>query len=312
MVKELNRDSVLLHTLWGVDIYAHILRQYYPGETVIRVIGRDCGICRNPFAGGARNLHIWYEKINPTSKLSNECAHHHDDSGTIPDGNALDFAALHYKQSGQQLLDTINREMYLHLGEPRSQYANAPSLSNEQIIKGPRFSFFKGPITNTKPLKSITILDAYNYIVGPYAKDRTEQLRSIEDKKKAKIFKASRFDYATFCGVFDMRHNDHCITPSGLLCIDFDHLDELEFVFPELLKDRYFETALLFRSPSGDGLKWIIEIDRGSTPHSDYCRAISQYIFKEYQIEADPSGKDISRACFLPYDPHAYINPNFR
>ena len=60
MEKTIDRHTLLSRTLWGVDIYAHILRMFYPNETVIKVTGRDCGICRNPFAGGGKTLHIWF------------------------------------------------------------------------------------------------------------------------------------------------------------------------------------------------------------------------------------------------------------
>lgn len=99
---------------------------------------------------------------------------------------------------------------------------------------------------------------------------------------------------------------------SNLLCVDFDHISDLEGLFARLLEDKYFDTALLFRSPSGDGLKWVIEINKGALSHSDFFRAVENYIFKTYGIKVDQSGKDISRACFLPYDPAAYINPIFK
>ena len=63
----IDRHAILRRTLWGVDIYAHILRQYYPEETVIKVVGRDCGISRNPFASGRRTLHISYSN-RPTPR----------------------------------------------------------------------------------------------------------------------------------------------------------------------------------------------------------------------------------------------------
>lgn len=220
MGRIIDRHTILRCTLWGVDIYAHILRQYYPEESVIKVVGRDCGICRNPFA--------------------------------------LDFAALHYGQTGQELLDTLNREMHLHLDREQSQYASA----TQTAYCGPKFSFFKAPITNIRPHKSITIPDAYNYIVGPYAKERTQKLRNILDKSRARNYKSANFDYATFCGDFTCRKNDALKSDSGLLCIDFDHVPDIETLFARLLQDEYFTTSLLFRSPSGDGLKWIIEIDR--------------------------------------------------
>ena len=309
MERTFDRAAALRKTNWGVDIYAHILRQFYPGEIVMRVTGRDCGIIRNPFAGGVQSLHVWFTKNDPNAKLSEETAFHHDEYNAIPDGDALDFAALYYHQSGHELLDTINREMYLHLDADSGQYGQCPGM---RIDIGPKFSFFKAPITNKYPFKSITILDAYNYIVGHYAKEQTEALRSIKEKKKASLYKQSQFAYATFCGEFDLRSNDTVKTVSNLLCIDFDHISDVESLKQQLLKDRYFTTTLAFRSPSGDGLKWVIEINKGSCSHSDFFRAVSAYITKTYGVEPDKSGKDISRACFLPHDPEAYINPLYK
>ena len=308
MEKTIDKQTLLKKTMWGVDIYAHILRKFYPDEAVIKVVGRDCGICKNPFAGGARTLHIWFERNNPVGRLSEETAYHEDQFGAIPDGTALDFAELYYKQSGQELLNTLNREMYLNLDKERTQYSNTPASN---IDRGPKFSFFKAPIQNTKSHKSITIKDAYNYIVGHYAKEKTETLRSFDDKKRARLYKSANFDYVTFCGEFDIRSNNSVKSVSGLLCIDFDHVDKLEVLFSKLLNDEYFNTVLLFRSPSGDGLKWVIEIPPSDLPHPDFFRAIENYIFKVYGIKIDGSGKDISRACFLCHDPNAYINPNY-
>ena len=76
------------------------------------------------------------------------------------------------------------------------------------------------------------------------------------------------------------------------------------------LADDYFDTQLLFVSPSGDGLKWIIPIDTSQTPHSEYFTAVAKYVLQTYCIEVDKSGRDISRACFLAYDPNAFIHPN--
>lgn len=80
-------------------------------------------------------------------------------------------------------------------------------------------------------------------------------------------------------------------------------------LFERLLNDEYFDTQLLFRSPSGDGLKWIIPIDTSQTTHGNYFVAVANYILQTYDVAVDKSGRDISRACFLPHDPQAFINP---
>ena len=55
----------------------------------------------------------------------------------------------------------------------------------------------------------------------------------------------------------------------------------------------------------------VIEINRGTLSHSDFFRAVDNYILKTYGVQIDKSGKDIARPCFLPYDCNAYINPLF-
>ena len=39
MEKTIDKETLLKRTMWGVDIYAHILRKFYPDETVIKVVG---------------------------------------------------------------------------------------------------------------------------------------------------------------------------------------------------------------------------------------------------------------------------------
>ena len=180
----------------------------------------------------------------------------------------------------------------------------------EKLSNNPaRFSFFQAPIQNTVPLLEMTLADAYSYITGPTAVARTRELRSITDIKQARKFKSSSFDYVTFSGLFTKRSESALIAHSGRLWLDFDHLENLEEVRQQLLNDDYLETQLLFTSPSGNGLKWIVEIDLSKASHLDYFLGIQNYLMLEYSLHVDPSCKDICRACFLPHDPNCYINP---
>lgn len=315
----ITKQAVLDKTHYGTGIYAHILRLYYPDETVMKLVGRDCGLCRNPFNSNKTTLHIWIEKTDTSNALSAEFAKHEDTQNAIPAGNAFDFAELHYKQNGDELLQTLKREMFLHISEKRDFYNRRTLVEPQRATahiqkeKTPQamFSFFKAPISNTKPHKAVSLLDAYNYIVGDFAKQRTEKLRTFGDAKLARTFKAANFDYCTFSGTFSSRNDKALIQHSGLLCVDFDHLKSIETLFQRLLNDEYFDTQLLFRSPSGDGLKWIIPIDTSQTTHGNYFAAVANYIRQTYGVAADKSGRDISRACFLPHDAAAFINPNY-
>jgi len=337
-----SKEAILSKTHYGIGIYAHILRSYYPNETVLSLTGRTCSPTKNPFNADKPTLNIFIHKENvlgcaldrefscqreqnsnsfevlpsAAENARSEFAYHYDTQNAIPAGDAFDFAELHYKQAGNELLQTINNEMNLRIGEKFDFYKNQNSSTevqnqgNHSSDIGVRcFSFFKAPVRNTIPHKSISLLDAYKYIVGEYAKQRTEKLRAINDPKQARQFKANNFDYCTFSGMFQTRNDKALISHSGLLCLDFDHLQSVDLLRNQLLQDEYFDTQMLFVSPSGDGLKWIIEIDTRKASHSDFFAAVANYILQTYGIAVDNSGRDISRACFLPHDPNTYINP---
>ena len=52
------------------------------------------------------------------------------------------------------------------------------------------------------------------------------------------------------------------------MCLDFDHVTEPEALKQKLINHEYFDTELMFTSPSGDGVKWIISIDLKNWEHS--------------------------------------------
>ena len=185
--------------------------------------------------------------------------------------------------------------------------------TNNNLIKKSlqKFSYFKAPIKNTTPLDSVSLFDMYTFIRDVTFAYKTEELRAIKDKKEAKQFKASHFDYVTFSGTFSKREDKSLIKHSGLLTIDLDELSNVEEVKQFLLNDEYFETELLFTSPSGDGLKWIVSIDLMKATHLEYFNGIANYLLKTYQLKVDASGKDVSRACFVPHDRNCYINPKY-
>lgn len=173
------------------------------------------------------------------------------------------------------------------------------------------FSFFKRPVQNTDPLRAIDIVDVYRYVTGKYAKPQTEILRSIKSPEEAKHYKATHFDFCTFSGLFRKRNAKELIMHSGLLCLDFDDIADTDSLKQQLLQHEYFDTELLFTSPSGNGLKWIITADLNGWEHSRYFKAVLNCIRATNLPPADTSGSDVSRSCFLPYDPNAYINPKY-
>ncbi|MDQ3190658.1 MAG: DUF3987 domain-containing protein [Bacteroidota bacterium] len=172
------------------------------------------------------------------------------------------------------------------------------------------FSFFKAPIKNTKPFINIGLHDVFNYLISDRDKQITDNLRTIENDKVAKKYKAKRFDYVTFSGTFSYRENKSLINHSGFICIDMDGLNDIAAIMQRLLAN--FTPTMVFISPRGKGLKIVFKIDINrenvKESHLQYFIAFEECFKQEMGIEIDPACKDVARACFLPHDPACYFN----
>lgn len=171
-----------------------------------------------------------------------------------------------------------------------------------------QFSFYHSPVWNKTPERSVTLEDVYHYVTGPQAAERTSRLRSIADASAARKYKTEAFDYVTFSGVFNHCSDDALVSHSQLLCLDFDHVPDVEALKLTLMADTLLTTRLLFTSPSGDGVKWVVEIDTARAAHREWFRSIGNYLASRYHLESDAKCANESRACFLPYDPDCMLN----
>ena len=124
-------------------------------------------------------------------------------------------------------------------------------------------SFFNSPISNTLPRCCATVKQIYAYIISSRAKENTEMLRSLVDGGIRRAYKAQNFDYVTFSGIFNVRKSDGLVSHSGFMCFDIDHIESeerLQEIKSLLVNDSLLHTVLLFRSPSGNGVKWVVEV----------------------------------------------------
>lgn len=181
-------------------------------------------------------------------------------------------------------------------------------MSKEATLS--KFSFFKRPIQNAWPTKAVDLVKVYELIKGDYYKKQTLALRDLP-QTEARPYKEKHFDYICPSGTFSYRDVKSLTQHSGLMVIDLDHLCGVAELKKALIEDKYFDAELLFTSPSGMGLKWIVSIDLEKGTHLEWFTAISNYIREAYRLEADPSGKDVARACFLCWDQDAYICPDY-
>ena len=197
-------------------------------------------------------------------------------------------------------------------------------------------SFFRAPIKNITPQAQVSVLQIYKYITSDYAKLATERLRLIADHNEARKFKAEAFDYVTFSGCFSIRRNGGLIEHSGFMCFDIDKIEseeQLQNIKAMLVGEERLHTVLLFRSPSGNGLKWVVEVpDRFwlrqsqqsivngqqteieiiNCNHRTLYERIRHYLLDTYGIDTDHTS-DIARPCYLCYDDDAYYDePTFK
>lgn len=170
-------------------------------------------------------------------------------------------------------------------------------------------SVYKSPVKNVTPYKTVSLFDIYTVIRSDKYKAITERLRSFETKAERDYCKQTELDYATFSGSFKTRANDLLIKHSNYFCIDIDHISgEIDATKNNLLKS--YIPALMFISPSGDGLKVVYKIDTTKGSHQDFYFAFEDYFKTEYNTDIDASCKDVSRACFLCHDSNCFYSEN--
>ena len=174
------------------------------------------------------------------------------------------------------------------------------------------FSYFLPPISNTRPARCVTLKEVYEMIVSDKWAQTTRSLRSLLKEEQAD-FKRRQLPFVTFSGTFTLRHNEHLVRHSGLLCFDFDHIGNetsVRDLQQRLIADPILNVYLAFRSPSGDGLKLVVKNNFTPENHNVKYAQLAQYIQHNYNTSVDHTN-DIARACFLCHDPKAYYNSQF-
>lgn len=197
-----------------------------------------------------------------------------------------------------------------------------------------KMSFFKAPIWNKSPLRVVSLFWVWLTVTMKWMQlfvdpdrdvslsSKTERLRSLVGDDAQRQFKGKNFDYITPAGTFVYCDDKSLVEPSNMLCIDLDHLDDdseamkwkvsTEEMKQLLLKDPYWgeKVLLMFTSPRGHGLKVFVEIDLDKCDYATWFNAVRNYLMQIYGLgekQVDSSVANISHACFISYDPDAYL-----
>lgn len=169
-----------------------------------------------------------------------------------------------------------------------------------------QISFFRNGISNVDKQIPISISDIYVLIKSKKYKEQINNIRKNIQNEEIVANLKRKLDYFMTSGVINYRSEKYLknFIPSGYICIDIDK--NITKDLKNSLKNNKY-TCLLFDSPSGNNrLKLIIKIPKTIDP-KEFTKKYYQ-ISKYLNLESDNSGSDITRACFVSYDPDVYLN----
>lgn len=161
-----------------------------------------------------------------------------------------------------------------------------------------KVTFFKNVFDKNAP-HHVSVSTALDRIKKGQSKTTIDAVRSGDKDAKKKL------PVVCFSGEFASRADDALFEHSGILVLDFDHIDVAQ-AKGALATDDYVYSCWV--SPSGDGLKALVKVTNPER-HRDHFRALRTYFRKQYDLEVDESGINESRACFESYDPELILNP---
>lgn len=164
-------------------------------------------------------------------------------------------------------------------------------------------------VTNPDDLKQPAVVPVLSVLKGIRAgkwKDPVLKIRDLYKKEERDRIK-KMLPAACFAGVFNYRSIQGFKSSSGLVPIDFDGLDSVQMdLVGGMIKELPFVYAA-FVSPSGRGWKALVRAEFSS--YEEYKSVFYAIDNTIGQLKSfDLSNSDISRACFMSYDPDAYIN----
>lgn len=174
-------------------------------------------------------------------------------------------------------------------------------------------------VPSTRPLMDVDIEWAYRYIASERGRVQTEELRAMmaaATDQELRDYKLREFDAVAAAGTFSRGCAGGLLRRSPYIVLDFDDLsstEEARSIQQQLSQDANVETALCFVSPKGRGVKWWVVVP-GWCEGFDFAEqyaTLCRYVGFHYGIEADPTGSNVNRLCFLPYDPQCFVNPKF-
>jgi hypothetical protein len=174
-------------------------------------------------------------------------------------------------------------------------------------------SIFRGS-TNVKPVETLALADVLQQIkTGVYRQYIKQLRRTLATQGEDAYDRAKRRSIAfTAAGTFRTRNSASLDIPSGCLNLDIDDLTDLDHARAIIGADPHL--VYMFVSPSGQGLKLGIRVKQyGDADSYRYVWfAVERYLVETHPdlaVNNDTSCKDVSRLCYMSWDPDLFTNP---
>ena len=104
---------------------------------------------------------------------------------------------------------------------------------------------------------------------------------------------------------------------SGLIILDIDKLTQDQLCATRTRVEEIPNTHACFISPSGNGLKILVKVFSRPVYHKVVFNQVKSFYEEQlrnndqsFSVQIDPSGKDITRLCFVSWDEMLYLNPS--
>ena len=138
---------------------------------------------------------------------------------------------------------------------------------------------------------------------------KIRKLVSIGDQEKADQLKKELVTF-TVSGLFEGGPRMVFLkTYNPFVILDINNLDPHSLRFLVFKLKHIDFTKAVFVSPGGRGLKIIVQVDSKMKMHDQACHQVRDFYERRLSVAIEKNGNNISRLCFMSYDPEAYFNP---
>lgn len=161
------------------------------------------------------------------------------------------------------------------------------------------------------PVEDVSLIILSNRLASDQYKAQVEEIRDLIAQGKLEEAQAKKQQLPAFTPSATFKEKRVLANMeqySGFVHLDFDKLNPQQLAEAAQVIAQIPYTFLCFKSPSGNGFKVFVEVNTGPEHHETAYRQVKVHYEKATGLKADEKCKDITRLCFVSYDPQLYKN----